>query len=170
MQAAKWACITWHVLYGIYYMVYIMWHILYGIYYMACITWHVLLSMYPPPQFSTYYCYIYTPICSHSLKMTKYITVCTFLSSLIKAIQYKLPHHDIIWNAQWAFKPNQTVWKSFRFKRGEKKLEKKGKTHFFWRRSIFCYFFLFPFPKLFLMYIILTLCPQHILEKAYLWN
>ena len=129
MQAAKWACITWHVLYGIYYMVYIMWHILYGIYYMACITWHVLLYV-SSSIFHLQLLYLYTNMLCQYLppQMTKYwITVCTFLSSLIKAIQYKLPHHDIIWNAQWAFKPNQTVWKSFRFKREEKKLEKKVK-------------------------------------------
>ena len=162
------ACIIWHILYGIYHVAYIIWHILYGMYHLACIIICILLN-FPPTTIIFIHQYA-LPIPTTPLsQMTKYwITVCTFLSSLIKAIQYKLPHHDIIWNAQWAFKPNQTVWKSFRFKKEEKKLEKKGKTHFFWRRSIFCYFFLFPFPKLFLMYIILTLCPQHILEKKHI--
>ena len=67
--------------------------------------WHVLLLCVTSSSFdfTTYY---YSPICYYHLTLNDKITVCTFLSSLIKAID-PISHHYIIWIAQWALQ-NQT--------------------------------------------------------------
>ena len=41
-----WHILCLHILYGIYYVTYIMWHILYGIYFVAYIIWHILCGIY----------------------------------------------------------------------------------------------------------------------------
>ena len=94
--------------------------------------------MYPHPPSILPTSYYTTPICCslppHS-ENYKYITVCTFCHHWSKLIEHC--HHYIIWIAQWAFKPKQSVKRNLLlYKKEEKKFEKKGKTHFLWRRSI----------------------------------
>ena len=92
--------------------------------------------MYPhPPSTFTYFLLYYTNMLLTPTSITNTSLFALFCHHWSKLIEHC--HHYIIWIAQWAFKPKQSVKRNLLlYKKEEKKFETKGKTHFLWRRSI----------------------------------